>query len=174
MRQEIEAFLTSWVQQNPPQPRKSDTQVWLEKLVPTITDLRRKGYGWPQLATMFAEFGLTDAYGQRMKAETLRRKAFRAGYREPAAGRADATTADANLNKRDERRSEGEAQAVTVAMRSRPTSRLAKKPEGSTSRVFTAGNERRRPRRQEELTPYTTADVTQDANQNQSPTKGGQ
>ena len=174
MRQEIEAFVTSWVQRNPPQPRKSGTQVYLERLVPTITNLRSQGYSWPQLATMLNEYGLTDAHGQAMKAETLRRKAFRAGYREPAAGRADATTADANLNKRDERRSEGEDQAETVAMRSRPTGRLAKKPEGSTSRVFTAGNERRRPRRQEELTPYTTADVTQDANQNLSPTKGGQ
>lgn len=174
MHQEIEAFLTSWVQSNPPQPRKSDTQVYLENLVPTITDLRSQGYSWPQLAAMLAEYGLTDANDQPMKAETLRRKAFRAGYREPAAARADATTADAKLNKRDERLSGGEDQAETVAMRSRPAGRPAKKAEGSISRVFTAANARRRPRRQEELTPYTTADVTQDANQNLSPTKGGQ
>ncbi|WP_200342520.1 hypothetical protein [Rhodovibrio sodomensis] len=174
MHQEIEAFLTSWVQRNPPQPRKSGTQVYLERLIPTITNLRSQGYSWPQLATMLAAYGLTDAHGQAMKAETLRRKAFRAGYREPAAGRANATTADVKLNKRDERRSEGEDQAETVAMRSRPAGRPAKKAEGSTSSVFTAANERRRPRCQEELTPYTTADVTQDANQNLSPTEGEQ
>lgn len=173
MRQEIEAFLTTWVQENPPQPRKSDTQVWLENLVPTITDLRRKGYGWPQLATMFAEFGLTDAYGQRMKAETLRRKAVRAGYPDAVAGQVSASSAATKLDEPDGLRSDCAGQAAPVTSRSRPTEPPMNKEKGSTSNVFSSANGKRRPRRREELAPYSTADVTQDANQELAEADGG-
>jgi len=175
MQQDIEAFLADWVQRHPPQTRKSDTQDILEKIVPTIAHLRGLGYGWAELAAMLAKAGVTDTNGRAMKAETLRRKAFRAGYCGPASDKAENRSHGTQSDETEARGSEVAGYATSTAVQ--PRSALTDTDKGTAARggVFSTVRAKGRPRRLDEnLTPYSTEDIIKDATPEAAETEGGQ
>lgn len=173
MRQDIERFLADWVQSNRPQERKSDTQKLLEQIVQTITYLRRHGYSWAQLAKMLDDAGVTDQHGQPMKPGTLRRKAVRAGYPTSSGEEVEAVPVVTEPDAPSARVVEGKGRTAFATPRPRPTETNPQADKGSLGDVFAEAQRKRRPPRLEDLNPYSTEDITQDATQSVTKSKGG-